>query len=60
MVGNLIRIVVEKHIIYFINEELIKTTNNISNRIFSFQSAEIRDKFYINFKEMLEEVKDFI
>ena len=33
MVGNLIRIVVEKHIIYFINEELIKTTNNISNRM---------------------------
>lgn len=49
-----------KHVIYSIKEELIKTTNNISNRIFSFQSAEIRDKFYINFKEMLEEVKDFI
>lgn len=49
-----------KYIIYPVNERLIKTTNNISNRIFSFQSREIRDKFYINFKEMLEEVKDLI
>lgn len=49
-----------KHIICPVNEILVKTTNNISNRIFSFQSAEIRDKFYINFKEMLEEVKDLI
>lgn len=49
-----------KYIIYPVNERLIETTNNISNRIFSFQSREIRDKFYINFKEMLEEVKDLI
>lgn len=49
-----------KYIIYPVNEILVKTTNYISNRIFSFQSAEIRDKFYINFKEMLEEVKDLI
>lgn len=49
-----------KYIIYTLNEELIKTTNTTTNRIFTFQSAEIRDKFYINFKEMLEEVKDLI
>ena len=49
-----------KYIIYPVNKILVKTTNNISNRIFSFQSGEIRDKFYINFKEMLEEVKDLI
>lgn len=49
-----------KYIIYPTNKMLIKSTNTSTNRIFTFQSAEIRDKFYINFKEMLEEVKDLI
>lgn len=40
--------------------ELSKSIKSYNNRIFSFQSAEIRDKFYNNFKDMLEEVKDLI
>ena len=42
------------------NDELIKVGNTASNRIFAFQSSEVRDKFYINFKEMLEKIKDLI
>lgn len=42
------------------NDELIKVGNTESNRIFAFQSAEVRDKFYINFKDMLEKIKDLI
>ena len=42
------------------NDELIKVGNTESNRIFAFQSTEVRDKFYINFKNMLEKIKDLI
>ena len=30
------------------------------NAILSFQSAEIRDKFYANFKDLIEQAKEFI
>ena len=42
------------------NDELVKVDNSSSNRIFAFQSSEVRDKFYINFKDMLEKIKDLI
>jgi len=32
-------------------------SENVVNNIFSFQSEEIRDKFFENFKELLEQVK---
>ncbi len=49
-----------KYIIASQNDKLFKAGNSASNRIFAFQSSEVRDKFYINFKDMLEKIKDLI
>lgn len=49
-----------KYVIANQNDELIKVGNTASNKIFAFQSSEVRDKFYINFKDMLEKIKDLI
>lgn len=49
-----------KYVIVNQDDELFKASNTASNRIFAFQSAELRDKFGINFKEMLEKIKGLI
>ena len=49
-----------KYVIVNQDDELFKAGNTASNRIFAFQSSEVRDKFGINFKEMLEKIKDLI
>lgn len=49
-----------KYVIANQKGELVKDCYSVSNKTFAFQSIEIRDKFYDNFKDMLEEIKDLL
>lgn len=48
----------DKFILYFYKNKLKTCTLNVSKELFSFQSKEIRDKFYENFKNELEQLKE--
>lgn len=39
---------------------VVKSFTSTSSRVLSFQSGEIRDEFYNNFKDLIEECKEFI
>lgn len=49
-----------KYCIIHNNTKIIGTINVTTSRILSFQSAEIRDQFLENFKELIEEAKELI
>ena len=51
---------VTKFCIENINNHIIDTQTLSLNFVLSFQSKEIRDEFYNNFKELIEECKEFI
>lgn len=46
-----------KHCIFFRENYLSKDWFEINSKILSFQSREIRDKFYDNFKGLIEKIK---
>lgn len=49
-----------KHAICYIDEGIIKCTTVRRNCTFSFQSAEIRNEFLENFRDLIEEAKELI
>lgn len=49
-----------KYIIGYHKDNLETTSIYHSNRFLSFQTSEIRDKFYTNFKDLIETAKEFI
>ena len=49
-----------KYCIVNVNNKIIKYINVAFNKVLSFQSAEIRDEFLENFKDLIEEAKELI
>jgi hypothetical protein len=50
----------DKYVITYYNTAITCDMFIHYNAILSFQSAEIRDKFYANFKDLIEQAKEFI
>ena len=50
----------KKYCIVNVNNKIIKYINVAFNKVLSFQSAEIRDEFLENFKDLIEEAKELI
>ena len=51
---------IDKHCIDIYDNELSRRKSNCACKVLSFQSAEIRDLFLENFKDLIEECKEFI
>lgn len=49
-----------KYIISCRRDKIIKDTNTAKNSILAFPTAEMRDAFYENFKDLIEECKEFL
>lgn len=49
-----------KYIISCRRDKIIKDTNTAKNSILAFPTEKIRDAFYENFKDLIEECKDFL
>ena len=49
-----------KYCIVNVNNKIKPSTNVAFNNVLSFQSAEIRDKFLENFRDLIEEAKELI
>lgn len=39
---------------------IVKHTNQVNNRVFSFPTSEMRDAFYENFKDLIEQCKELL
>ena len=49
-----------KYAIYSASEKIATSPVKIEQKVLSFQTSEIRDKFLDNFKDLIEKAKDFI
>ena len=49
-----------KYSIYFSNDELFFTESTSTEYIFSFPTIEIRDEFYLNYKNEIRELKKIL
>lgn len=49
-----------KYIITTIGNNVVRETSNLRNYILAFPTAEMRDEFYNNFKELIEECKELL
>ena len=50
----------DKHVIYFNEDNLIKSINNYNSRFLSFKDEKTRDLFLENFRELIETAKPLL